>query len=257
MSNCPTKNLLDLDKELGEAVRYFWTVRGTQKEKQGTKTGQKDAGDRSAVTGGKHGDGFIGLLSAILRETGIPDAEIFIKKKTLPCYFRPTKDWDLIAKVGDDLIAVVEVKAHVGSFGNNFNNRVEEALGSATDFWAAYSKATYEPSARPWLGYLMMLEETPISIRVNRRRELPHYKMREEFQNISYAKRYEIFCERLVRERLYDATCFLLSNAKDGRFGKYTEPSAELSFRNFATLLGARAEAFAKFKLGGRDEHNR
>lgn len=240
--------MLDLKKELSKAVRHFWTVRGSQKIKQGSKTGQKDAGDRSAVTGGKHGDGFISLLASILRDAGIPDAEIFIKKKTLPSYFRPSKDWDLIVKVGDDLIAVIEVKAHVGSFGNNFNNRVEEALGSATDFWAAYREATFKPSARPWLGYLMMLEDATISTRASKPRKLPHYPMRDEFKGISYAKRYEIFCERLVRERIYDATCLLMSSAKTGPRGKYTEPNEELSFRNFAASLSARAAAFVKMK---------
>lgn len=195
--------MLDLEKELGNAIRHFWTVRGSQKEKQGSKTGQKDAGNRSAVTGGKHGDGFISLLSSIVREAGISDAEIFIAKKTLPCYFRPSKDWDLIVKVGNDLIAVIEIKAHIGSFGNNFNNRVEEALGSATDFWAAYAKATYKPSAMPWLGYLMMLEDAVGSTRPGRSQTLPHYPMREEFEGVSYARRYEIFCERLVREEFY------------------------------------------------------
>lgn len=201
------------------------------------------------MTGGKHGDGFIGLMASILRDAGIPDAKIFTsQKKTLPCYYRPSKDWDLIVKVGDDLIAVIEVKAHVGSFGNNFNNRVEEALGSATDFWAAYSEATFKPSARPWLGYLMMLEEAPGSTRACKPKLLPHYPMREEFAGLSYARRYEIFCERLVRDRHYDATCFLMSSAKDGKRGKYSEPSAELSFRNFAASLSARAAAFTKLK---------
>lgn len=198
------------------------------------------------MTGGKHGDGFIGLLSAIVRNAGIPDADVFITQKTLPCYFRPSKDWDLIVKVADDLIAVIEVKAHIGSFGNNFNNRVEEALGSATDFWAAYREATYKPSARPWLGYLMMLEDAPGSIRPGRNLNLHHFPIREEFKGVSYARRYEIFCERLVRERLYDATCFIMSNEKEGMQGKYKEPNVELSFQNFATSLAARAAAFAK-----------
>jgi hypothetical protein len=187
-------------------------------------------------------------MAAILRDAGIPDPEIHIKKKTLPCYFRPSKDWDLIVKVGDDLIAVIEVKAHVGSFGNNFNNRVEEAIGSAVDFWAAYTEATFKPSARPWLGYLMMLEDAPGSTRPAKPKKLPHYPMRAEFQGISYAQRYEIFCERLVRERFFDATCFLMSSAQDGVNGIYTEPSAELRFRNFAASLSARAAAFVKMK---------
>jgi hypothetical protein len=173
---------------------------------------------------------------------------VYSTAKTLPCYFRPAKDWDLIVRVGRNLLAVIEVKAHVGSFGNNFNNRVEEALGNATDFWAAYREATFEPSARPWLGYLMMLEHHPSSIRPQKPRKLPHYPMRPEFQGISYAKRYEIFCERLVRERLYDATCFLMSSQHSGLAGEYIEPNQELSFRNFAVSLSARASAFTKLR---------
>jgi hypothetical protein len=188
-------------------------------------------------------------MAAVLREAGLSDTQIHIRQKTLPGFFRPAKDWDLIVKAGDDLIAVIEVKAHVGSFGNNFNNRVEEALGSATDFWSAYREATFQPSARPWLGYLMMLEEAPASMRsTSSIKTLPFYPMRKEFQGVSYAQRYMIFCERLVRERLYDATCFLMSSANEGIEGKYSEPSKELSFRNFAASLSARGAAFAKMK---------
>ena len=35
-------------------------------------------------------------------------------------------------------------------------------------------------------------------------RKLPHYPMCKEFIGANYAKRYEICCERLMRERLYD-----------------------------------------------------
>jgi len=240
--------VLDLEKGLADAVRHFWRVRGSQQENQGGTTGQKDAGSRAAVTGGKHGDGFIGVIADVCRDAGLSDAEIFIAEKTLPCYFRPTKDWDLIVRAGRDLVAVVEVKAHIGSFVNNFNNRVEEALGSATDFWAAYREATYKPSARPWLGYLMMLEHHPNSVRLSTPRTLKHFPVREEFKSVSYARRYEIFCERLVRERLYDATCFLMSDPKGGLAGKYLEPNAELSFRTFAASLSARAGAFSKLR---------
>jgi hypothetical protein len=240
--------VLDLEKELSEAVRVFWHVRGRQEEKQGAGSGQKDAGSRAAVTGGKHGDGFIGLIAAIMREAGIPDAHVFVKGTTLPSYFRPSKAWDLVVKLGDDLIAVIEVKAHVGSFGNNFNNRIEEALGSATDFWEAYSEATFKPSARPWLGYLMMLEHAPASTRPGRMPRLKHYPIRTEFQGGSYADRYMLFCERLVRKRLYDATCFLMSSKEGGLKGQYTEPSAELAFANFAASLSARATAFVQMK---------
>lgn len=242
------RSVLDLDQELRIAVKHFWTVRQSQREYQGSKTGIKDAGNRSAVTGGKHGDGFVALMAKILRLAGVPDADVFVTYRTLPGYFRPAKDWDLIVKMGDDLIAVIEMKSHVGSFGNNFNNRAEEALGSSIDFWAAYEHATFKPSARPWLGYLMLLEEHPNSTRASKLRNLRHYPIRAEFQNVSYAKRYEIFCERLVRERLYDGACLLTSSATNGLRGVYSEPNQEIGFKNFAAALAARGSAFTNFK---------
>jgi hypothetical protein len=84
--------------------------------------------------------------------------------------------------------------------------------------------------------------------RAQQPRRLFHYPLLPEFQGISYAQRYEIFCERLVRERLYDATCFLMSSQQGGLAGEYIEPNPELSFPNFAAMLSARAAAFVKLK---------
>lgn len=243
--------MLDIDKELAKAVKYYWKTRAGQKQRQGGESGVKDAGNRSAVTGGKHADGFVKLIEKIVRDAGLPGINIHTNSKTvrtLPGYYRPTKEWDVVVLSGNDLVAAVEVKSQVGSFGNNFNNRVEEALGNATDFWAAYSKGAFKPSAQPWLGYLFMLEENPKSTRPTKRINLSPYPVDEAFQELSYARRYEEVCQRLVRERLYDAACFFTSSAQDGLKGKYTEPNGELGIRNFAVSLAARAAAFAKLR---------
>ena len=108
--------------------------------------------------------------------------------------------------VDGTLIASIEFKSQVGpSFGNNFNNRTEEALGNATDIWAAYREGAFKPSARPWLGFFMLLEQAPRSTAPVRARE-PHFKVFPEFKNATYAKRYEILLTKLLRERLYDGT---------------------------------------------------
>lgn len=243
--------MLDVNIELAGAVKHFWKTRAAQSKRQGSITGLRDAGNRTAVTGGKHADGFVRLIAAIVRDAGLADASIrhaAKSERTLPGYFRPTKEWDLLVLSGNDRVAAVEVKSQVGSFGNNFNNRVEEALGNATDFWVAYAQGGFRPSARPWLGYLFMLEESEASLRPTRRVELAPYPVDEVFQGLSYAKRYEEVCQRLVRERLYDAACFFTSNARDGLKGGYGEPSPELGIRNFAVSLGARAAAFARLK---------
>ena len=237
----PDSILSDLDSELRNAVSFFWSTRGAQ------GAGQGQPGGRAAVTGGNQCSGFADLIHRLLVSSGIPDAQVFTERRTtdLPGYFRATKDWDLVAVVDGTLLAVVELKSQVGSFGNNFNNRTEEAIGSATDLWTAYREGAFKPSARPWLGYFMMLEDadgstTPVGIRER------HFKPFKEFRRTSYADRYSILCKRLVLERLYDAACFMMSSAETGARGDYREPSPELSFSVLATSLVGHATAFVK-----------
>lgn len=137
---------MDIEKRVSEAISHFWKTRKSQRENQGKESGQKDYGNRGAATGGKQLDGFIELFHDLLVGAGLPDSSIHAKtKRTLPGYFRPTKDWDLLIVVDSQLFASIEFKSHIGSFGNNFNNRVEEALGSATDLLTAYREGCLAP----------------------------------------------------------------------------------------------------------------
>jgi hypothetical protein len=235
-----------LQEALRAAVKQFWNTRETQAQKQGGASGSKDAGTRSAVTGGAQMNGFINLVRDVLCESGLPKPHVYCEKYIeLPGWYRPEKKWDLLIVADGKLLAGIEFKSQVGSFGNNYNNRTEEAIGSATDIWAAYREGAFKPSARPWLGYLMLLEEAPGSMRPVQSRE-PHFKVFPEFKDASYAKRYEILLTKLVRERLYDGACFLMSNATDGPNGGYREPAQELNFQNFIGSLLAKAIAVAK-----------
>jgi len=238
----------DLEKRLRNAIKYFWGTRETQAQKQGAASGSKDAGARSAVTGGAQMNGFISLVRDLLCEEGLPKAHIYCDQYVeLPGWYRPEKKWDLLVVSEGKLLAAIEFKSQVGSFGNNYNNRTEEAIGSASDIWAAYREGAFKPSVRPWLGYLMLLEEAAGSLSSVRARE-PHFKVFPEFKAASYAKRYEILLTKLVRERLYDSACFLMSNASDGPKGRYLEPAPELNFQNFVQSLLAKAIAVAKAK---------
>ncbi len=232
-----------LEGRVSEAVRHFWTTRDTQSASQG-KTDDRDRGARSAVTGGKQMDGFVRLVRQLLIEAKVPEACIGIDKRVeLPGWFRAEKKWDLIIVHENELIAAIEFKSQIGpSFGNNFNNRTEEALGSATDIWAAYREGAFKPSARPFLGYLMLLEECPRSnapVKV----QSPHFPVFPEFLGASYRERYRILLEKLLRERLYDGVCFLLSNSASAGSGAFVEPDPELTFRKFVVPLMARIES--------------
>ena len=93
-----------------------------------------------------------------------------------------------------------------------------------------------------------MLEGNEMSLRETREIQLTSFKVDEAFQLRSYAKRYELVCERLVRERQYDAACFFTSNGVDGLKGKFDEPNPELGIRHFAVSLHARAAAIAAIR---------
>jgi hypothetical protein len=110
--------------------------------------------------------------------------------------------------------------------------------------WAAFRHGAFAPSPPPWVGFLMLLEDAPGSTRAVRASE-PHFRVFPEFRNASYAKRYEVLQTKLVRERLYDSACLLLSPKPTGPTAAYSEPTAELSFRNFITPLLGRALAVA------------
>ena len=113
---------------------------------------------------------------------------------------------------------------------------------SATDLWTAYREGAFKLSSKPWLGYLMLLDESPKSTKPVKVAE-PHFPVFEEFSGASYAKRYELLITRLVRERLYDAACFVLADTEKRTKGGYTEPSPELAFSAFANSLVMRAKS--------------
>ncbi|MEZ5945030.1 MAG: PaeR7I family type II restriction endonuclease [Planctomycetaceae bacterium] len=229
-----------LKRGVTAAVRHFWRTRTGQSEKQ-RQAGQSDQGSRGAVTGGKQMDGFVKLATSIIESAGMSSKCIHSTTSVeLPGFFRPEKKWDLVVVDNNTLVAAIEFKSQVGpSFGNNFNNRAEEAIGTAQDIWTAYREGAFPLSSRPWLGYLMMLEDcerstSPVSVR------RPNFPTFPEFEGASYAERYRLLMTKLVRERLYDSACFLMSSVIKGARGISAEPASELAVAQFAASLSAR-----------------
>ncbi|NQT09964.1 MAG: restriction endonuclease [Desulfobacteraceae bacterium] len=234
----------DIDKHVARAVAHYWLTRKAQKEKQKNR-GVSDAGLRSAVTGGAQMDGFITLFRNLIVDTGIDNHYIHEKKALeLPGFFRPTKEWDLLVIKNGQLIVAIEAKSQVGpSFGNNFNNRTEEAMGSALDLWTAFREGAFNGGVQPFLGYFFMLEDCQASNRPVKVRE-PHFRVFPEFVGASYMKRYELFCRKLILERHYTSASFLTSENDNGIKGIYNEPADDLSFKIFAKSLVSHVGAF-------------
>lgn len=230
-----------MDQEAFEAaVREYWIVREAQAKKQ-RDGGRVDAGTRGAVTGGAHMDAMAELMEAIFLNSGFPPSSITRGSAVeLPGYFRPEKRWDLVVVHGDALAAAIEFKSQVGpSFGNNQNNRTEEAIGNATDIWTAYREGRFG-AVRPWLGYLFLLEGATGSTRPIAVKQ-PLFEVDPAFIGASYKRRYELLCRRLVLERLYDAACFVTASAD--HTSPIEEPAPDLSFSAFEKAIRGRAAA--------------
>jgi hypothetical protein len=219
-----------------DAIVAFWDERARNAAAQRLR-GMVDQGERAAVTGGQQMNGFITTMVALAEVAGVYYNEVQLSRgdAVLPGYFRATKNWDLVIVRDGVLLAAIELKSQVGpSFGNNYNNRSEEAIGSAVDLWTAYRENAYGTAApRPWLGYLFVLSEEPGSrspIRVS----TPHFGVFPEFREASYARRYELLLRRLVLERHYDAACFLTTDRDHVTDDvNYTEPAADLGAAQF------------------------
>lgn len=143
------------------------------------------------------------------------------------------------------LVAAIEFKSQVGpSFGNNFNNRIEEAVGSALDLWTAFREGALGSSPPPFVGWLFLLEDCERS-RAPIHDRSPHFPLLEEFGSSSYAERYDIFCRKAVQEKLYTSACLLLSARSAIETGEYVEVSALSALMTFVTTLAGFAAAEA------------
>ena len=239
-------DLCNYEAKAAMAVAAFWNQRDQANANQ-KAAGMADQGERASVTAGKNMDGFLGLIIDIVKANGLAKAEIHQKRAalTLPGYFRPTKLWDLLVIHQGQLIAAIELKSQVGpSFGNNFNNRTEEAIGTAHDFWTAYREGAFGKQPRPFVGWLMLVEDTPAS-RVAVKDKSPHFQVFNEFQGASYLKRYDVLCQRLMQEQLYTTAALMTSSRSSSRTGEHASMSDMTSFKTFVTRLAGHVAAEA------------
>lgn len=240
-------NLANFEGRSREAVKLFWGNRNEAFARQ-QESGRLDAGARGAVTAGKNMDGFLELAEALVRENGLPHAQVCAQRRvlTLPGFFRPTKLWDMLVVHEGRLVAALEFKSQVGpSFGNNFNNRAEEAIGTAHDLWTAYREGAFGKDApRPFLGWVMLVEDCPASNSPVGDQQ-PHFPVFPEFKRASYAQRYDLLCRRLVQERLYTSAAFLLSPKEAADDGAYRHLSDLTDLKRFVSEFAGHIAAQA------------
>ena len=202
----------DFENKAREAVKAFWQSRANATLEQKT-SGKADQGERARVTGRKNMDGFADLTIDIVKANGLPHAHVYQKRAVLtsPGDFRPAKLWDLLVVNDGRLVAALEFKGHVRpSFGNNFNNRTEAAIGTSLICGLPIERAPFGKQARPFVGWLMVVEDAPRSRSIVKDKS-PHFPVCPEFVGASYQKRYDILCQCLALEQLYSAAAVIAS----------------------------------------------
>ncbi|MFL1427500.1 MULTISPECIES: PaeR7I family type II restriction endonuclease [unclassified Nocardiopsis] len=226
-------------QDFEDAIAEYWGVKNKQGEISKIK-GAVGAGTAGSVRGGKHFDGVARLIKKFFLEAGYPEDAIRIDRKQgleLPGYFRPQKQWDVVVSLKQTLVAAFELKAlGAPSFGKNYNNRVEEALGSAVDLRRAVLADLY-PKEKPWLGYFFIMEDDEGSRRpVNfaKKAALPPEAI---WRGASYQDRFGIFCQRLIDESLYDSVCYVTSSKESL---SPVEPVEQLDWSHFAAGVRSR-----------------
>ncbi|MCL3838015.1 PaeR7I family type II restriction endonuclease [Aeromicrobium duanguangcaii] len=236
---------MDVFAEFDTAVRAFWSGRDLQTQAQ-IQSGRVDAGTRGSVTGGKHLDPIADVIAELFAPIMDMGGEVSLGSPTLPGHYRPSKNWDVVVTHRGVLVAAVECKSQSGSFSNNFNNRVEEAIGNAADIWTLTDRGRFG-QVQPWLGFIFILEHSFQSTRLTRD-PAPLFAHDIEFEQTSYLDRYRILGHRLMADGLYDAVSVIATER--GR-GIYSQPDPHTSVEAFAEAIRLRIQYIDHLDVSG------
>jgi len=243
-------NLDGYETRVSTAVKSFWEVR-----------------ESSGVRSGKTLDAFVDLLAWVVQTHGLPKAKVLTGRKAqVPGFFRPSKSWDVLIMNNGTLIAAIELKSIADSFGKNSNNRNEEVLGSGIDIKEAFEENAFEGLLRLFTGYLILVEDCPETL-TNVQIQMRHFRVMTEFMSnpterdeiyiknskglfptidgVSYMKRFDILCRRLMQKNLYTAASVITSPRSAISDGTYGEVSRDTSIKAFLAALASHVETLA------------
>jgi hypothetical protein len=235
----PTRGDLEL------AVAAYWQSKDKQLATAEALNSTAE-GSAKSVRAGTHFAPMVALISRFFTDAGYPEESIGVTTRgvTLPSYFRPTKRWDLVVVHKGVLVAAIEMKGISSSYGKNYNNRLEEALGSSLDLSHASREGLVGPE-KPWMGYLYLMKDDDESRRPRNPQKGP-FPAEGHWKGRSYQERFGITGSRLLDEKLYDAVCYLVSSPTDPG---PREPMPQLDWRHFSGAIKARIEFLASLGL--------
>lgn len=213
------------------AVSAFWTAR----EDQMARLADGGAAGGAARAGG-HMNAIRDLVADMVRKL-MPEASIEIEPY-LPGYYRARKRWDLAVLYKNVLVAAFEFKSQVGSVGKNYNNRFEEALGTATDTLVAHERNSPFGEIPPFLGYVFVLCEDDETER--KRQVSALFPTDPIFDDTSYNERYQLMLSRFLCENVYQAGWFITTRKDNQGRVSYSEPLTTATSAAFRAAIEGR-----------------
>lgn len=205
--------------------------------KRQLERGIHDQGARSQVTSGKHLNPIAQAIRTDLIKIGYHEDEVYYEGGCLrlPGWFRPSKDWDLLAFDDSNLLAALELKSINSSFGNNANNRIEESLGSAVDAAHAIKNELIPFQTKPpLLGYVLIVRLCKDSTKPGGAGLSSVYPIDKVYEHVSYFERLSVMCRRLLSEQIYQAVWIVGVNPETGEI---VEPEVDLTYDKFIASL--------------------
>jgi len=231
----------DYEAEFARAIAQFWAIK-TNQQAAADQAGTSAGATHGAVRAGKHMAPFEELVRQVVRDAGVTVDVEQAETIYVPGYYRETKSWDVVLQYKGHALAIVEAKSQGSRLANNFNNRVEEAIGQAADVWKSHERGLLVSGIRPWVGYVMIVEETPKTTEPKHllagKAVPPGMVVDSGFDGMSYAERYAEAFKRLDQERMLDATCVAITSSGSA----YSYPDEWLSFNGFAAQLWGRCK---------------
>lgn len=191
-----------------------------------------------AARSGGHMNSIRDLVREVFINAGMP-ADSIMFEPYLPGYYRARKKWDMAVSYKGTLVAALEFKSQVGSVGKNMNNRFEEALGTATDTWAAQHKFEAYGEVPPWLGYVFVLREDDETEKANRSVEAL-FPADDAFIGMSYNQRYQEMVRRFLGENIYQGGWFITTKIDPDGDVSYAEPLITATGKAFQAAVEGR-----------------
>lgn len=216
-------------------------------EKKAAHSAKALRDNRGVAAAGKTMDDFVALMTDLVKANGLKDATILREGRiplTLPGHFRPTTRWDMLVLRENRLVAALKLKSQVETRKIHFDKINDEAIRTAQELWMAYRGGLFGDAPRPFVGWLMLVEDAPGSRRPIRDRS-QHFPVRSEFQGASYIERYNLLCKKLVQEQLYTTTAVLASPQTAIKTGKFADVSDMTSLKTFVTTFAGHIAAEA------------